>query len=98
MGWSSVNALHEKLGPDGTLGRDNQGEVVLLSRLRPALEHLNPTLPSETVEQAIAELTKDRSAMDPVRANREIYDLVKDGVPVEVRLDDGGTELGRVRV
>jgi len=98
LGWSTVNALHEKLGADGTLGRDNQGEVILLRRLRPALERLNPALPPLAIEQAIAELTKDRSAMDPVRANRELYDLIKDGVEVEVRTDDGGKEPERVRV
>jgi type I restriction enzyme R subunit len=98
LGWSTVNALHEKLGADGTLGRDNQGEVILLRHLRPALERLNPALPQLAIEQTIAELTKDRSAMDPVRANRELYDLVKDGVEVEVRRDDGGKEPERVRV
>jgi type I restriction enzyme R subunit len=98
LGWSTVNALHERLGPDGTLGRDNQGEVILLRQLRPALERLNPSLPSLAIEQAIAELTKDHSAMDPVRANRELYDLMKDGVEVEDRTDDGGKEPERVRV
>jgi type I restriction enzyme R subunit len=98
LGWSRVNALYEKLGPEGTLGRDNQGEVFLFRRLRPALERLNPSLPPLAIEQAIAELTKDRSAMDLVRANRELYDLMKDGVEVEVRTDDGGKEPERVRV
>jgi type I restriction enzyme R subunit len=98
LGWSTVNALHEKLGPEGTLGRDNQGEIILLRHLRPALERLNPALPPAAIEQAIAELTKERSAMDPVRANGELYDLIKDGVEVEVRTDDGGKEPERVRV
>jgi type I restriction enzyme, R subunit len=98
LGWSTVNAMHERLGSEGTLGRDNQGEVILVGRLRPALERLNPSLPPLAIEQAIAELTKDRSAMDPVRANRELYDLVKDGVEVAVRTADGGTEPERVRV
>jgi type I restriction enzyme R subunit len=98
LGWSTVNAYAEKLGPDGTLGRDNHGEVVLLRHLRHALERLNPMLPEEAIEQATIEVTKDRSAMDPIRANREVYDLVKDGVEVEVRTADGGKEPERVRV
>jgi type I restriction enzyme R subunit len=98
LGWATVNAYAEKLGSEGTLGRDNHGEVVLLRHLRPALERLNPTLPAEAIEQAIADLTKDRSAMDPVRATREVYDLIKDGVEVEVRTEDGGKEPERVRV
>jgi type I restriction enzyme R subunit len=53
LGWSTVNAYAEKLGPDGTLGRDNHGEVVLLRHLRHALERLNPMLPEEAIEQAM---------------------------------------------
>jgi len=40
------------------------GEVVLLVRLRPALQRLNPGLPAEALELAIQELTRDRSAMN----------------------------------
>ena len=98
LGWATVKALYETLGPNGTLGRDNQGEVILLRHLRSALERLNPSLPSLAIEQAIAELTRDRSAMNPVRANRQLYDLIKDGVEVEVRTEDGGREAERVRV
>jgi type I restriction enzyme R subunit len=32
------------------------------------------------VEAAIEELARDRSALSPVRANQEIYRLLKDGV------------------
>lgn len=98
LGWTTVNALHEKLGPDGTLGRDNQGEVILTRNLRAALLRLNPMLTSEAIDHAIDELTKDRSTMDSTRANRELYTAIKDGVEVEVRTDDGGKEAERVRV
>ncbi len=47
LGWNHINALHETLGPSGTLGRDNQSEIILQSRLRIALKRLNPDLPSE---------------------------------------------------
>jgi type I restriction enzyme R subunit len=33
----------------GLLGRDTKGEVVLVSRLRAALERLNPALPPEAI-------------------------------------------------
>ena len=98
LGWTRVNALQEKLGSEGTLGRDNQGEVILVRHLRRALERLNLALSPSALEQAIAEVVKDRSAMDPVRANRELYDLIKDGIQVEVRNEDGSKELERVRV
>ncbi len=47
----------------GLLGRETKGEVVLVSRLRAALERLNPTLPPEAINAAVDELTRDRSAM-----------------------------------
>ena len=47
----------------GLLGRETKGEVVLVARLRAALEKLNPALPPEAITAAIDELTRDRSAM-----------------------------------
>lgn len=98
LGWATVDGYGEVLGPDGTLGRDNHGEVFLLRYLRPVLERLNPDIPPEGITAAVAELTRDRSALDPVRANREFYDLIRDGVPVSVRSDDGSQSPERVHV
>ena len=47
LGWETVSAMEEIFGASGTLGRETKGEVVLVSRLRAALERLNPTLPPE---------------------------------------------------
>jgi type I restriction enzyme R subunit len=62
------------------LGRETTGEVVLRSRLKSALQKLNPDLPAEALQQASAALTRDRSALSAVEANREVYRLLKDGV------------------
>ena len=43
------------------------------------------------MQLAIEELTRDRSLMSSAHANREIYQLLKDGVKVTYR-DDEGTE------
>jgi type I restriction enzyme R subunit len=69
----------------GLLGRETKGEVVLVPRLRAALEKLNPTLPPEAITAAIDELTRDRSAMLLEQANREVYRLLKEGIPVSVK-------------
>ena len=98
LGWQVLNAYHEVLGTDGTLGRDNQSQVVLVRRLRAALEKLNPDLPPTAIAQAIDQVTRDRSAMGYVRANREVYDLVRDGVRVKVRREDGSESPEVVRV
>ncbi|XXX75942.1 type I restriction endonuclease subunit R [Sorangium sp. So ce134] len=99
MGWATANVMEEALGEHGTLGRDNRGDVVLLRRLRPVLEKLNPGAPAEAIEQAIEELTRDRSAMSLGQANREIYRLLKDGIEVRVATaEDEEDATQRIRV
>jgi type I restriction enzyme R subunit len=44
LGWTTVSALEESFGPADTLQRETRGEMVLVSRLRAALERLNPAL------------------------------------------------------
>src|SRR6266567_3462737 len=79
LGWEAANCYHETFGAHGSLGRETAAEVVLASRLRLALAKLNPSLPPQAVESAIEQLTRDRSAMSSVQANREIYMLLKNG-------------------
>lgn len=84
LGWSTLDAYNEELGETGTLGRDSHRDVVLTHRLRSVMRALNPEyVPQDVIEEAIEALTKDRSAMDPVRANREVRDLVRDGYQAE---------------
>jgi len=47
LGWGTVSAMEETFGPTGTLLRETKGDVVLVSRLRAALERLNLALPPE---------------------------------------------------
>lgn len=97
LGWEVVNAYHETF-PGSPLGRENAGEGVLVSRLRPALERLNPGLPSEAIDPAIEELARDRSALSPAQANRDVYRLLRDGVKVCYRDEDGAEVEESVRV
>ena len=92
LGWTTQNCYHETYGPGGTLGRENRAEVVLVSRLRAALKRLNPDLPVEARDAAVEEVARDRSAMLPVRANREVYGLLKDGVKVTYRDTSGDAD------
>ena len=89
LGWETANCYDETFGPEGTLGRETSSEVVLLSRLRPPWQRLNPDLPPEALTLAIEELTRDRSLMSPAHANREVYQLLKDGVKVTYRDAEG---------
>src|SRR5260221_1197151 len=98
LGWEAVNAYDETLGAGGTLERETRAEVVLVPRLRAALAKLNPKVSVEAVELAILELTRDRSALSPAHANREVYRLLKDGVKVRVRGEDDEESDETVRV
>ena len=99
LGWQTVSALEETFGATGTLLRETKGEVVLVSRLRAALERLNPALPSEAITAAVDELTRDRSAMSLAAANREVYLLLKEGIKVSVPdRERGGQKTERLRV
>src|SRR5690606_36335915 len=51
-----------RAGPVPAAERANYGEVVLSARLRDALARLNPTLPTETLEEAYRKLTRPERA------------------------------------
>jgi len=44
LGWETANCYNETFGPKGTLGRETRSKVVLISRLMPAMQRLNPFL------------------------------------------------------
>ncbi|MBU1299977.1 MAG: type I restriction endonuclease subunit R [Bacteroidetes bacterium] len=98
LNWFPTNCFYESFGSNGSLGRETPSEAVLVSHLRPALQKLNPELSPEAIELAIEELTKDRSSLSPTNANREIYKLLKDGVPVTIRNRRGEEVQELVRV
>ena len=99
LGWQTVSAMDETFGTNGTLGRETKGEAVLAARLRAALVRLNPALPAEAINNAIDEISRDRSAMLPEAANREVYRLLKEGITVSVPdLAHGGQKTERLRI
>ena len=57
IGWETLDCYNEFDQGSSPLGRENRGEVVLTTRLRAALERLNPDASSEAIEGAIEELT-----------------------------------------
>lgn len=84
LGYEVVNAYDEISHPR-RLGRDSLDEVVLLSRLRPALARLNPSLPPSVLDSAIEALLADRSLSTLAHANAQIYDLLKHGIKVNFK-------------
>ena len=62
LGWTTVPALEETFGVTGTLLRETKSEVVLVGRLRAALERLNPALPPEATIALFAENSPGKRA------------------------------------
>lgn len=69
LGWETATCIDEMAGPGSFLGRETRSDVVLIARLRPALERLNPDLTFEAIDAAVEELTRDRSIQTVVQAN-----------------------------
>ena len=82
LGWDVMNCYDEWVG-GSSLGREGKREVVLTGRLKSALQRLNPELPTEAVDGALEEISRDRTALSLVEANREIDKLLRQGVKVE---------------
>ncbi len=93
LGYGVIDAQHEYSGGGvfngEATGRETSDQVVLLPRLKPALQRLNPELPAEAIDLALEILLQDHSLKDLTVANKEIYDLLKDRVRVTVKDEDG---------
>ena len=99
LGWDSIFAWNEEsFGPDGTLGRADTKEAVLARELRASLERLNPELPAAAIDDAVRDLTVYDVSRSMVQHNRDFYQLLRGGVPVEFRDAHGRLKSGRARV
>lgn len=80
------------------LWRNNRWEVVLTKYLEPKLKELNPDLPNEAILKALEIFIEDKSVLTIERANKEIYDYLKDGVNVSYTDDDWNEEIAKVKI
>ncbi|MGO1463039.1 MAG: type I restriction endonuclease subunit R [Marinobacter sp.] len=80
------------IAPDGEAPeRADYRQVLLLADLEAAIQRINPHLPQNAVDQAIAVARKPES-LDVVISNRAFHRLLLDGVPVEYKLPRASTE------
>jgi type I restriction enzyme, R subunit len=82
---------------DGS-ARTDKREVILHERLKAAALRLNPGLPEDVIDEALARLTEPRRAMSLVAANREFDGLLRDGIPVDFEDAAGKKQQERVHV
>jgi type I restriction enzyme R subunit len=91
-----LNCYEEKF-PE-TLGRDAKSDVVIVKKLSAAIEKLNPGLSEDAKKDAIAQLLQDRSRLSMVKANQEVYKLLRDGVKVKTKNKQGNYEYKTVKI
>jgi hypothetical protein len=77
--------------------RDAYTQVILLGRLRAAVERLNPQIPAEARDEAIRKVLYPESP-SLVANNRKFHGMLRDGVEVEYRRRDGSIAGDRVRL
>jgi type I restriction enzyme, R subunit len=80
-------------GPDLAPGepaaeRESFGEVVLVGRLREAIQRLNPSIPDEAREEALRKVLR-LATPSLTQTNRAFHKLLRDGIEVEYPRPDG---------
>ncbi len=99
FGWRSVYAYNtESFGPEGTLGRKSDKEVVLTRILGEKLIALNPGLPPAAYQDTLRQITEVIVGQTGMATNKEKYYLLRDGVKVEFRNDRGEMDAKTLRV
>jgi len=82
-------------GPDISEGginpERNYNEVVLVDRLRAALEKINKDIPKEAIEEAIKKVIRTDS-QNLVINNQHFHKMIVNGVPVEYKRKDGSVK------
>jgi type I restriction enzyme R subunit len=96
IGWRVAHGTD--IAPDMPAAeRANYSEVVLGTRLRDALAQLNPTMPSEALEDAYRKLTRPEGT-GLIQRNRALHRLLVNGVTVEYRTREGEVRGAQARV
>ena len=99
LGWTSIYAFDkEMLGIEGTLGRSNYHEVLLIRHFRKALKTLNPWLTEKQLVEAVERMTERMSSQTLMQINEQKYQMIRDGIPVTRVKQNGETEEVKARV
>lgn len=94
MGWQVLNG--PEIGPDGTGERDYR-DTVLKSRLKTALQKLNPHIPAAALDIAYKRIVQTSQA-NLLDNNQTFHKLLVGGVPVEYRAGSGEIKHDHARV
>jgi type I restriction enzyme R subunit len=96
LGYATSNGLD--VGPDGGAPeRLSYGDVLLVERVRAAVAKLNPALMAETRSDAVNQVLQTQTP-SLIAENRRLHRFIIEGVPVQVRRDDGTISGDQVRL
>lgn len=99
LGWDVQFAYNtEKLGKDGTFGRESYKDILLTRYFEEALKKYNPWINENQIIEARQLLKKRLSTSSLLQLNEEKYFLIRDGIPVTVKKDNGKTEVKKAIV
>lgn len=97
-GLGYFHATDKEIGPDGSAPeREFYGDVVLVGRLKAAIDALNPHIPKDAREDALRKVLATENP-SLIAENRRLHRLMVDGVPVEYRAGDGTIRGDLVRL
>ena len=97
--WRHMDCLtHEPENLKDGSHRVHKSEVILHDILKERLRAINKGVPESALDDAITRLTARRYAMSQALANREVYNLIRDGIPVEYENKKGKKAPARVKV
>ena len=95
---NNLGYRHSNCMDKDVTGRLNEDEVVIKPLLKKKIEELNKHLPASAIEQAFEEICKTRLDKTDLMANREVYALIKHGVPVTIKNKQGKEEPATVKL
>ncbi len=88
LGWEPVEG---KLIAPGSGERESWAELIIPSRLRRAIERINPQLPATAVDEAVALVLTPKSR-DVLTENRQVHEYLTKGIRSVVYTDKYGAE------
>ncbi len=86
IGYKIIHA--PDISPDGEQPERQYNEVILINRLRDAIDRLNPTIPYEAREEALKKVLRTDSPNLSIN-NETFHKYLTEGIDIEVRRDDG---------
>ena len=96
LGYSSL--ADSIAGPDGSAPeRASYSDVVLMDRLKRAVDRLNPDIPSEARQDALKKIIADETP-SLIEENRRIHRALVEGIDVEFYVEDGTIRGDKVRL